>query len=217
VVIHRVLCAALALAALPLGCRAILGIEERELTDGGADAGDALTCDAYCDAIMANCTGNNQQYATRDACMGLCSTFPRGNLGDSSGNSLGCRLTMAKIATEIGDCAAAGPGGNDTCGSNCASFCAGAMALCPGDFTDEAACESVCNSLPTCGTYHVDPATTPDDPSIQCRLYHLSSASIGQPSDAGETPSQTHHCPHVAGIGECVLPDAGTATCDGGT
>ena len=46
------------------------------------------------------CTGTQLQYASRDACMALCPTFPVGTLSDITGNTLGCRLKLANtIAT----------------------------------------------------------------------------------------------------------------------
>lgn len=200
-------------AAIPLGCRAVLGIEDREfdptLADGGADSGESeLSCSHYCDLIMSACVGAEKaQYASRDACLGLCSTFPKGSLSDTSGNTLGCRIGAAKSAVEPADCAAAGPGGNDVCGSNCESFCTSALVVCPQDFATKEECLSVCDGLPSCGTFSVD-GGTPNNPSLQCRLFHVTSASIGQPSSGVMTQAQTTHCPHVAGQNECVV-DAG--------
>ncbi len=219
----RALIALGCLAAAPLACRGVLGIEEREfdptLADGGGSGGstadggeDDLTCAFYCDTIMSRCAeAGKAQYATREGCLGLCSTFLKGSLADTSGNTLGCRVQVAKTAVEAADCAAAGPGGNGVCGDNCESFCASALEICPGDFASKADCLAACGMLPSCGTYSFD-GGTPNDPSIQCRLFHLTSAAVGQPSNGVTTQAQTTHCPHVGGVNECVLPDGG-ATC----
>jgi hypothetical protein len=222
--VGRAWIALIALAAVPLACRGVLGIEEREfdptLADGGTagstpDSGaDELSCAFYCDTIMTNCASIAPQYASKDACLGYCSTIPKGALGDMSGDTLGCRLVAAKAPSEAVDCVNAGPGGTGACGTNCGSFCRGALALCPGDFVDMNDCMTQCGALLDCDPYFVD-GGTPNNVSIQCRLFHLSSAAVGQPTDAGTTQAQNTHCPHVGGITECKAPppDAGGVTC----
>lgn len=203
-------------AALVTGCRGVLGIEEREfddtLADGGADADaapDPLSCDAYCDLIQAECTGDRLQYGSREACIGFCSSLAVGTLDDQSGNTLGCRINTIKTSVgmiEASDCAAGGPGGNGVCGANCDSLCASMMDICPQNYESLADCTDACSPLITCGPYHVDPAVTPDNPSVQCRLFHLSAASLGilTPPDDGLTSSQKKHCPHAMGELECI-------------
>ena len=63
--------ASLSLASLGLvwGCQSIAGIEERTLGP----------CGEFCDTVMANCTGENQVYDTRDKCMALCEILPPGD------------------------------------------------------------------------------------------------------------------------------------------
>lgn len=196
------------------GCREILSIEEKEfdpsLADGGTDgATDPLSCAAYCDTIEALCTGNRRQFASRDACIGLCSTYPKGTLEDETGNTLGCRIRMLEAgdAIETSECLAAGPGGDDQCGSNCKSFCASIVTVCPGSFESTGDCETECAEWIKCGDYYVDPSVTPDNPSIQCRLYHMSAAAIGilEKEDGMSTPAQDKHCPHAEGITECIV------------
>src|SRR5262249_47784895 len=102
-----------------------------------------------------------------------------------------------------------GPGGNGTCGNNCDAFCVVALAVCPQDFADMEACSAACTQLPTdCGPYHVVQGVTPDTNSIQCRIYHVDSATL----DA-ET-----HCPHVKGDGLCppTSPSCTLSSPDGG-
>lgn len=202
--------------ALFAGCREILSFEERtfdaSLADAGADAPDALSCEAYCETIQSVCAGNNLQFSSTDACIGLCSTYPVGTLDDESGNTLGCRihvLETSQAMIEGSDCAAAGPGGDGVCGSNCESFCTSMVTVCPQSFESKGDCMAVCDPLADCGTYSVDPNTTPDDPSVQCRLYHISAAAIAiLGATPGElTPSQTKHCPHADGTTECIPVD----------
>jgi hypothetical protein len=188
-------------AAVPLGCRNVIGIQQL--------GSDELTCDAYCDAIGAVCTGDQLQYVTRDACMGLCPTFPVGTLGDIGVNTLGCRLAIAKsLAGGEGACVGAGPGGAGYCGSDCDSFCASAVQVCPTDFASDQACRALCLLIPECPNYFVTPGVTPDADTIQCRLYHLTAASL----------DPTTHCPHVRGEELCTptSPKCATSGADGG-
>src|SRR4051812_48789124 len=67
---------------------------------GGADATSSsstgspatLDCASYCTEVMANCTGANEQYAKKEACLTVCAAFTPGKITDTDGNSLGCRL-----------------------------------------------------------------------------------------------------------------------------
>lgn len=196
------------------GCRAVIGFEEREfdesLADGGANDADAQTpntCQGYCELIQSVCTGPNAQYSSLDSCLGLCSTFPAGTPGDTSGHSIGCRIQVLQSTTMLEDveCAAAGPGGTGVCGTNCDAYCLGIATICPGAFESAMDCATACDPLIDCPSYHVT-AATPNDPSIQCRLYHLSSAAVGiltkQPGV--ETAAEIKHCPHAAGETECI-------------
>jgi hypothetical protein len=196
--LHRLLAllvsAAAAAALPPLGCRQVLGIHDL--------GSDALTCDTYCDTITTACPAPRLQYESRGACMALCATMPVGTLQDQSGDTLGCRLALAtQISwTGEGDCAAAGPAGAGQCGGDCDSFCQGALLVCPSDFASAADCLQKCNALPSCEPYSV-PSTPPDTNSVQCRIYHLTAATL----DPGT------HCPHVAGNGFC-RPDSPPCT-----
>lgn len=207
--------AALGLAFAPalfVGCREILGFEERELDttaqDGGTDGPEPLSCEAYCAKITELCTGANKQYASEAACLGLCPTFPVGSLGDDSGHTLGCRIHLLEGASamiETSECAAAGPSGNGVCGTKCDSYCTSMESVCPDTFNGFADCVETCTPLIDCGLYTL-PEVTPDDPSIQCRIYHLSAAAENLPDAMGNEPtaSQVKHCPHAAGETECI-------------
>jgi uncharacterized membrane protein YgcG len=176
--------------SVPLGCRNVIGITS--LGD------DALTCDAYCDLMATACTGDKLQYVSREACIGLCATFPVGTLDDTLKNTLGCRIRQASAlaSTGEGSCTGAGPGGDTFCGSNCEGFCTEALAACPQDFKTLAACQTACQPLADCGNYFVVPDVLPDFNTIQCRLYHVTAASI----------DPTDHCLHVLGEGGFCTP-----------
>ena len=64
--------------------------------------GNPLTCLAYCDAVMANCTGANSQYADMAACMTDCKTFKPDaasySTADTATNDFGCRMYHLSVA-----------------------------------------------------------------------------------------------------------------------
>jgi hypothetical protein len=192
-------------ALTPFGCRQILGIQD--LGD------DGLTCDTYCSVIAEACKGDNLQYASTDACMGLCATFPVGTLNDMTGNTLGCRVNQANtiLNTHDGNCAAAGPPGAGVCGTDCESFCASLTQVCPTDFKSTIGCEVACAKVPdsTCPPFFVDlNAGLPNTDSLQCRFYHLTAA----------TQDPSLHCPHAIGENGFCTPvaDGGIPCTDGG-
>ena len=179
-------------AGVPLGCRAVLGIS--------ALGDDAVTCDAYCDAIGTACTGEHLQYGTRAACMGLCATLPVGTMADPTGNTLACRVHTISLIGVEGSCAAAGPSGADPtsdeqCTTSCEALCAGAVEVCPKDFDSKADCLTKCDALPICSEAFQVPTDgcIPNYSSVQCRIYHLAAATLDPDT----------HCPHVAGVGYC--------------
>lgn len=57
-------------------------------------------CDQFCDRAIATCTGKNQQYASRDACIAACVLWPFGLDGDTSGNSVACRRYHVGVAAQ---------------------------------------------------------------------------------------------------------------------
>jgi hypothetical protein len=58
-------------------------------------------CTVYCDLMQRNCTGANAQFASTSACLSACAGFPmNGNLGDTSGNTIQCRLYFAPLCGE---------------------------------------------------------------------------------------------------------------------
>ncbi|HVU02210.1 MAG TPA: hypothetical protein VHE30_10670 [Polyangiaceae bacterium] len=198
-----------ALAILPLlsACTGILGIEQAthdpaldEPRGGGGQPGDSggapkTPCEEYCATALRNCAGANSLYASSDACLAVCNTFPAGTAGADSGNSLACRMKYAKLAGTVGEldinCPAAGPGGDGVCGTNCEGFCTIALAACPtSTVVNVDSCAGLCARLPDQGGYD---ASIQKGNSVQCRLYHASAATL----------DPVVHCPHVAGVGPC--------------
>ncbi len=166
----------------------------------GSDTLEAL-CGTYCDTVMAHCTMEMSVYTTKDACMAVCSHLPAGKEGDTTGNSIHCRLRSAELAEAETTfyCPAAGPGGNGTCGTNCEALCKLTHDVCDGGLApwpDDGACESACGSLPDLGTYSTDDSKEMyEGGHVQCRLFHVSAAAL---ADAQV------HCPHVGGAAPCV-------------
>lgn len=185
-----------------VACNGVLGIEERELVDAEAE----LSCELYCDTTAANCTGDFQQYESREACIAMCDELDLGAEGDTSGNTVGCRLRNAELAKETGElgdhCPLAGPAG---CGDRCANFCAvfvpACGALSPG-VEDEAKCLAFCQgSTDNQDWTPLDDDLRDHDASIQCRLWHLANATL----------APDVHCGHANGTTKCEVPSAGGA------
>lgn len=198
---------ALALALIGLGlssvaalsaCRGILGIEERTYSaDGGA-----VDCADYCGVVMDACTGDHAQYPSLTICLAVCADLPIGSLADTSGDTVGCRLRAAKDVLATGErdgCYTAGPMGNGICGETCDNYCSLLPKICPEEVPNLTPdCAASCMSAPSRGPFHVP---TPDEGSIECRIYHLCNATENAP----------HHCPHASGREKCVdINDAGS-------
>lgn len=174
-------------AGAALACASIAGISKAEL--------DSDLCALYCETIMANCQGEFEQYTQSRICDVYCGTLPLGEVGDETGNSVACRLHHAQQIEELGGeeislCPIAGPGGAGVCGRNCEGFCAANEALCDPERSPEDCIED-CEKLPDLGSYDT---SIQDGGSVQCRLYHVSAATI----------SASEHCKHAAGASPCV-------------
>ena len=171
--------------------------------DGGGVCEAPPTCEDYCAAVNAACTGENEQYGSEAACLQYCQTsaqLPAGTSADTSGNTIGCRTYHAGVAMDdpATHCVHAGPSGGDVCGSWCENFCHLADTNCSGDsplFGSGEACMTACGGFVS----SADSGATEGD-SVQCRIYHLGVAGSNKPD------SLAVHCPHgaVDGGGICV-------------
>ena len=190
------------LAALSAGALVAAGCGDDTTSSGGGDmsivhdlaGGTAPTCAAYCAKIQMNCApstdgGSNAQYAAVSDCTNQCATaaaWPAGMTGDTSGNTIGCRLyhAGAAAADPVLHCPHAGPTGGNVCGSWCDNYCQLMAKNCTGANAVYAAsdCMTKCMTIPTTGKPNDAAGNT-----IQCRLYHLSVAA----SDPGT------HCVHT--------------------
>jgi hypothetical protein len=189
---------------LALGaCQTIAGIEERTLdpsafADGGSDGEgggpgdppeDSAQCKKYCTDVMSACEGKNAVYTTEALCLGVCRNLDPGDPLEPVGNTVACRAHQASIAKAEPDenCRSAGPGGDGQCGSDCQAYCGLFAKVCPesNDYPTVAACEAACAGLTDQRRFDV--IADHEDDSIECRLVHVSSATV----------EPTGHCAHA--------------------
>ena len=177
---------------------------------GSADGGGGQTCTAYCTAVMAACTGADQQYATTAECMNACSFFPAGTAADTSGFTLGCKIYHAGVAatTPSPHCWHAGPYGFGGCGTQAESFCALATGWCSaadgfdagadgGPYASLADCTSAFANFASADAGTAFAAYSANGPAAgntaDCREYHLGAAL----NDTKGGAKQALHCTHV--------------------
>ncbi len=77
-------------------------------------------CENYCGAAMAVCTGGDAIYTSMDECMTACAAFDAtGSIGDTSGDTVQCRLYHLGVGLRTGDtgthCPHAGVSGGGVC------------------------------------------------------------------------------------------------------
>jgi len=112
----------------------------------------AAPCVEFCQVLDTHCTGDNSQDFGDEGCVPACQDWKAGLSGDTTGNSLACRMYHATEA-ESGDpgvhCPAAGLDGGSVCVTEDTSWCAtacGQMAAgCPEGMEDSVeACTEEC-------------------------------------------------------------------------
>lgn len=169
-----------------------------------ADAAVAGSCDRYCALVEASCPGTFAQYESTEQCLRVCAALPAGNLGDRSGNSVGCRQSYAGNVSRTDPakyCAVAGPFGGSVCGERCDSYCALALSACPGSpWASLPTCISACTNLryedggADAGEGIFGPMT---GDTLNCRTRHLLEAF-----------ANTSECASLASGGVCTAPTA---------
>jgi hypothetical protein len=197
---HEVCTRALAQSArlaslLCLGaCNAILGIEAAELDpdlrDAGADRPDAgsspdavvspdaeptpVTCVGYCELVLGACRGTQLQYLDYAVCEALCGDMALGRAGDTEGDTVGCRMSHAKLAltNAAAECENAGPLGGQACGgAPCTTFCRLNEKRCQTiAYSSQGACQA------DCATYEYRPAegvSLSSGNTLNCRMNRL--------------------------------------------
>lgn len=174
------------------------GVDMGPVPDAGPPTGPP-TCAEYCAAITTNCTGANLQYQSPDLCMAWCSTnygWPASNRGETTGNTLACRLYHGGVAAAGGaeaatmHCPHGGPSGGDLCGGWCENYCYLALRNCTTEplYMDMAACMTACDTFDDTGA-----PNAPNGPTVQCRIYHAGVAG-------GDDEAMNTHCPHAAQV-----------------
>lgn len=163
------------------------------------------TCGAYCTTISSACAGASAQYTSQGECMAVCgdwSAWTPGKAGDTTGNTIGCRLThaLSAVASPVTECAIAGPSGGGVCGGWCEVYCDLAAGSCPVLFTSQAACASACAGYPATGA-----SGDVEGDTVQCRVHHLTLAGGDPVGCASGAPD---------GGGVCVDDEPPAPTCD---
>jgi hypothetical protein len=182
-------------------------------------AGIAI-CQFYCDTIMSNCKGPNQQYADLTNCMKVCSFMPAGAPTDFGVDSVGCRTNAARAAaSDARQCLGAGPLSYGVCGNDCNTFCTVATSYCTVaggfegmDYQSADDCESTCGQFGrviddpgkpgvySASWYSGRPEGDVLTDTLECRAYHLFIRGL-QSSD-----SQRAECPNAANASPACGP-----------
>lgn len=164
----------------------------RGARDGGDTCAALETCANYCAEVTKNCTGGNQQYGSEQLCNTYCesgSQMPKGAVGSTSGNYVGCRAYHATKAKDDPGfhCPYAGPTGGNTCGSWCDVYCQLTETNCQGQYAlypETDVCLDVCSFFATEGALKAEQGD-----SVQCRIYYAGRAGMdGEPSAASQCP-----------------------------
>ena len=176
-----------------------------DMTPSAADLVPLSPCADYCAQVLSACaTMATSQYSGESQCLGYCTTnygWPSGRAGDSSGNSLACRVYHAGAAKGVDPvlhCPHAGPSGGNFCGTWCEVYCDLALRNCKDGlqvYADRTQCLTACVSIPAGGKANDTSGNT-----IQCRIYHAGLAGT-------DAPNAVMHCPHVRAVptGPCAL------------
>ncbi len=169
-------------------CQAIAGIEDRRL-DPSQQSEASAQCSAYCDTVMDVCRGEDAVYTTPELCLAVCALLDPGDPVEPVGNTVACRQQQAKAAElePAEHCRYLGPGGNGKCGSDCDAYCELFPTVCPDyvKYETTASCLKACRGLIDQDSFDVE--ADYDGDTIECRLVHLTSATL-RPKE---------HCPHA--------------------
>ncbi|RLB64149.1 MAG: hypothetical protein DRI90_05285 [Deltaproteobacteria bacterium] len=146
---------------------------------------EPIECTTYCqlmDGACKNFQGDfNDQYpgGYPDLCPEACAHFAYGSPGDTTGNSLACRIVEACLAQYDPNthCTRAGPGGDGVCGDNCESFCALNLTVCEGSnqqWSTQALCLADCALFDFADPYNTSSDNwSGTDSAFACRMYWL--------------------------------------------
>jgi hypothetical protein len=150
-------------------------------------------CAGYCAQMEQVCVaGDGSQavtppYLSSSDCMDFCANVARWSDGAAGGDTLTCRKAAVAQAAGGSDvaahCDAAGPTGNNVCGSWCENLCGMMLKNCSGanQVYDAATCMTKCATMPASGK----PGDVTGN-TVQCRIYHMGVAFH----------DPVTHCPH---------------------
>jgi len=165
-----------------------------------------LDCPTYCNTFQAHCNSSIAGvpvawYSSYAECLQICAAFPLGNITDTGGNTLGCRLYHAgapAVANASYHCPHASPSGGGVCGDYCDAYCSIGLSQCTaasgwplmesGLFNDQNDCHSVCSATYNLGNINTDTAGN----TLGCRLYH---------AQASIFTGDLLHCSHASASG----------------
>lgn len=138
-------------------------------------------CEQYCDQAEAACTGTNEIFASRSACLQACGDISDGGQeGDTKGDSLQCRIYHLEAAEldPLLHCAHGSPDGGGVCvdePSACDRYCALINEKCSLEATVQYESTRAC--LNACAAF------TPDE--VMCRQGFLGNEFPGDMSEVG--------------------------------
>lgn len=166
-------------------------VDAAVVVDAPDDEPLTLDCASYCNGILNACGGEVAQYDSVQECLGVCEHFDAGELGDDLGNTLGCRVHHTELARldPATHCEHAGPSGGSMCGDICDGFCAVAPAVCGAQYSAQN-CDDRCAALTSEPRYSVN--STGD--TVECRLYHLTKATVDQDECANTDRNNSPTC-----------------------
>lgn len=148
----------------------------------------------------------DRPYLSRAACLAVCGHFPAGSAGDTSGNSLACRVNLLSSSEAQNEpafaCQAAGRGGqagmSAVCGSNCDAYCSFLASICPDRLAELGGdCAAACAGVPDRLAFDVALDRAGD--TVQCRLWHA-----GVAAECTTEECRVRHCGHAVGVEDCV-------------
>lgn len=167
----------------------------------GNDPTDAPVdlCAPYCDEVLANCTGDLRAYENRAQCLKACGLMTQGKEGDVGQDTVGCRLSHAKIGKSKDECRKASAYGGDACGSHCDVFCGIVDKNCiqstlpDKPYPSRSTCFEQCNGF----TYDANGSEGTAQPfaggnTLNCRMFHLLLS----------LDDREGHCPHAAKVSQ---------------
>jgi hypothetical protein len=180
------------LISLALGaCQAVAGIEDRTLDPALRPRVDSEQCKDYCAVVMDACTGEDAVYANLGQCLGVCAALDPGDPEElRAENTVACRARQAENAKDEakGYCRSAGPGGNGECGTDCEAYCQVFPQVCKAQFeygsNDD--CLRACEALTQQDSYDLE--RDHDGDTIECRLVHMTSASVDPVGHCAHAP-----------------------------